>query len=71
MCECEGAAVGVELGLSAYPPFHILPSLSPYPLPYPTPFPTAFVRIGGFGGDPRLGAVRQVYPYPYFPSLSR
>ena len=26
--------------------------------------------IGGFGGDPRLGAVCQVYPYPYSPSLS-
>ena len=69
---CEGAAVGVELGPSAYPSFPILPSLSPYlPIPYPTPLPTAFVWIRTFGGDPRLGAVRQVYPYAYIPSLSR
>ena len=64
---CEGAAVGVELGFSAYPSFPILPSLSPYPIP----LPTAFVPIGSFGGDAGPGAVPQVYPYPYFPSLSR
>ena len=58
MHECAGDAVGVVLGPSAYPSFPILPSLSPYhPFPYPTPLPTVFVRIGGVGGDPRLGAV--------------
>ena len=47
--ECDGDAVGVVLGPSAYPSFPILPSLSflPYlPIPYPTPLPPAFVWIG-------------------------
>ena len=45
--ECDGGAVGVVLGPSAYPSFPILPSLSPYhSIPYPTPLPTALVWIG-------------------------
>ena len=62
---CDGDAVGVALGPSAYPSFPILPSLSPYhPIPYPTPLPTAVVQIGSFSGDPRLGAVRRFTPNP-------
>ena len=60
MNEYDGVAVGVVLGPSAYPSFPILPSLSPYPLPHPPPY--GFRVDWKFGGDPRLGAVSQVYP---------
>ena len=68
MDEYVGAAVGVVLGPSAYPSFPILPSLSPYlPIslsPYPSPYPPPYgCRVDPkFGGDPRPGAVSQVYP---------
>ena len=68
MNECDGDAVGVVLGPSAYPSFPILPSLSPYlPIPYPNPLITAFVWIGAAVEIPDLVPSAGFTPNPSSP----